>query len=105
MKDEGESDMLNKQMFRILLEILVGIILSVIANTIVISIGYNHFYSSGISNYQVKFLGIDVFNIQGINGSVVGTPNTSKMIIMGLVFSLIMVAVAEFTINLKKSKK
>lgn len=97
--------MSNKKTLRILLEILAGIILSVIANTIAISIGYNHFYSSGISNYQVKFLGIDVFNIQGINGSVVGTPNSSKMIIIGFLFSLILVVVAECTINIKKSKK
>ena len=97
--------MSNKQAFRILVEILAGIGLSVITNVIAISLGYKQFYSSGLESYQVKFLGIDIFNIESVNGPIVGTPVIPKMIIIGFIFSLVLMVVAEFIINAKKKKK
>lgn len=97
--------MSNKQVLRILIEIVIGIVVSVIMSVIAISIGYSTFYTDKLTNLDVNFLGMNIFNIKMVGDVAVGTPDTSKMTILGVICSLIIVVVVEFIINFRNNIK
>lgn len=97
--------MSSKQLFRVSIEIILGIIISVIVNTLLISAGFSAIKSSSAKEYAVSFLGINIYNIQSVGGSLKGTPVVLNMVILGFIFSLIIVVLVELFVYLKVCTK
>lgn len=104
-KKSGGMSAENKLFMRLMIEILVGIGISVVANLIAITFGYKHFYKAALDNYNVRFLGIKVFNIVKEGAKGVGTPNIQNMMLVGVMCSVILVVICEIIVNVKAKKQ
>lgn len=103
MSDKGSETMMKRQEVRIIIEVLAGIVISVILNSIMISIGYMFVNSQGLKNYDVSILGMDIFKIT--NGGATGEPITSNMIFIGVACSIILVVIIEIIIENKRRSR
>ncbi|HIH35158.1 MAG: LlsX family protein [Lachnospiraceae bacterium] len=102
--------MSNKQLSRIIIEIVAGIGISVAICAIAISLGYSHIYkayysSAHLKNYDVKLLGLKIYSLTMVDGKAQGLPENSSMMILGFVGALIFVVVAEVVIFCRERKK
>lgn len=91
--------LINKQEYRIILEVIMGIILSIIINFIMISIGYSHYYSLNLQEkaYFINEMGMPIYKI--INGK--GIPVITNMIFSGIIWSILIVIIIELIISIK----
>lgn len=92
--------MFKKQEFRIIGEILLGIVISVIFNFLCISFGYYKINADKLDTYSVSPFGLEIFQIK--NGGNSGSPVVTNMMYIGIIFSILMVIVVEVIIGMKK---
>lgn len=92
------------QFKRICLEIVVGIIISVILSAILISLGYYKVNSNDLDKYSVNFIGVTIYNITKINGDFVGEAINQNMSMIGIICSVILIIVNETRIFIKNKK-
>jgi hypothetical protein len=79
--------MLKKREKRIIIEIIIGVILSVALNFIMISTGYATVYSHHLNQHIVSVFGMKIFTIT--NAGSTGLSNPSGMMIIGIIFTII----------------
>lgn len=92
---------MNKQAKRVVFNIILGMIISVIIFTILITIGYIKFNNSEMNSLPINLLGINIFQITGGKG----VPNNNNMTFLGIVFSMITVLSGEFLASKKGKRK
>lgn len=92
--------MLKKQEFRIIGEILLGIVISVVFNFIYISFGYYKIHVDKLDTYSVSPFGLEIFQIK--NGGNSGNPVITNLTYIGIIFSILMVIIIEVILSMKK---
>lgn len=97
--------MLKKQELRIVVEIIIGIIVSFIFNFLLIGYGYMVSNTHHLSNHTVKFLNMSVYSITNFGKN--GSPNTTNMMFIGIIFSCLFVILGEmlYSLIIKKRRK
>ncbi|MBC2017536.1 LlsX family protein [Listeria seeligeri] len=88
---------------RIMASIFGGIVIGVLICFVAISIGYNQMNDTSLINYNVKVFGLSIFNIHRIGSELVGTPNNSSMMFIGVIFSMILAIFIEIFIAFKNN--
>lgn len=84
-----------KQDIRILIEVLIGMIISALLNFALITIGYFQFDQK--HPLDVNFLGITIYKI----AKKTGEPNITNMVFIGIIFSTLAVIIGEIWVNKK----
>lgn len=97
--------MKKNQMVRIILEIVGGIVFSVLLCAIFIFFGYYHINEVEINEYTVKILNFPIYNIALKNGEMVGTPLNQNMSIIGIICSIISIMIVETWCYVRKKGK
>ena len=95
----------KKQMIRILLEILGGIVFSIILCGVLIFIGYYHANSNQLTEYTVEVLSFPIYKIVFRNGELIGTALNQNMSIIGILCSIITILVVEVKCYITGKKK
>ncbi|GAA2868567.1 LlsX family protein [Lactobacillus intestinalis] len=92
--------LMHKQEYRIILEIIGGIVLSIVINFVSISIGYTkYFYLDNFKKeYFIKLLGLPIYKIY----NKIGTPILANMIFIGVICSILVVFLMELFIARKQ---
>ncbi len=96
----------SKQFKRIIIEIIAGIILAVILCSIWIGFGYYEAKAKDISEYIVRFFGIQIYAISKEAGNYKGIANNQNMVFIGVITSMLLMIIAETRYYFKaKSRK
>lgn len=85
----------SKQFKRIMLEIVIGIILSMILCAIWIGFGYYTIKTKNINEYIVRFFGIQIYAIKKVGSSYEGVANNQNMIFLGVIVSMLLMIITE----------
>ncbi|MBU5487318.1 LlsX family protein [Clostridium sp. MSJ-8] len=96
--------MKNNQFARVCVEIVVGIVISVLLSAILIAFGYYKIKSSDLSSYNVSFIGFDLYKISKSGGEYVGQALNQNMSIIGIIWSMVVVLVNETRLYIKSKK-
>ncbi|MFA9396819.1 MAG: LlsX family protein [Clostridiaceae bacterium] len=96
--------MRNNQFVRICLELLAGIIISVVLCCILIFLGYYKINAESLNEYTVKLFGVIIYEIKNISGDMVGTAINKNMSIIGSICCIVSVIVWETNAILKGKK-
>jgi len=95
---------MKNQFVRICIEILGGIIVSVVLCAIWIFFGYFHINSAELSNYTVSFFGVPIYEITNIADEMTGSAMNQNMSIIGISCSIILIFVVELIYYFKSKK-
>lgn len=95
----------KNQIVRIILEIVGGIVFSVVLCAILIFFGYYHINAVEINEYTVKILNFPIYNIVLKNGEMVGTALNQNMSLVGIICSIISIMIEETLCYIRKKKK
>ncbi|WP_439443241.1 LlsX family protein [Listeria aquatica] len=88
---------MKKKSLRIVINITIGIIVSILLYTLLITIGYSR-YSSGV--YHIKAFNLLIYTINGNSG----IPHPNNMLFIGILFSIIFVIIGEIYANWRIKK-
>ena len=91
--------MFKKQEFRIIIEVVAGIVISGIINSIFIAIGYAT--ANNATTYTIRELGMPIYKVSGNSG----TPIMANMMFSGTVLSIVIVIVVETIIAVRRRDK
>ncbi len=94
----------NNLLLRIVLEFVVGIIISMVLCCILIFIGYFHTHSADLTAYTVRFLEFPIYEITTTDGKMTGTALNQNMSVIGIISSVICIIIFEI-IHFVKIKK
>ena len=97
--------MKNKQGLRILLELVAGMVFSVILCYILIFLGYSTFYKDNFNEYTVNIFGLPIYEIVMQSGKGPGTAFNQNMFLVNIICSIITVIAVETTIFIKNKNK
>lgn len=95
--------MLQRKKFRMVVELVVGFILSFGFNFIMISIGYATLYSHKLNEYMVNVAGIAIYHIT--DGGEKGIAINSGMMLVGIIFVIFFVIIVEFIVAQRQKRK
>ncbi|MBC1743467.1 LlsX family protein [Listeria welshimeri] len=95
----------NNPTIRIITSIVLGIIIGFLICFVAISMGYNQMNDATLTDYSVKVFGLPIFDIQRVGSDLVGTPNNSSMMFIGVIFSMILAIVIEIVVSLKNKHR
>ena len=90
--------MKNKQGLRIILELVAGMVFSVILCCILIFFGYSTFYKDNFNEYTVNIFGLPIYEIVMQSGKGQGTAFNQNMFLVNIICSIITVIAVETTI-------
>jgi Mn2+/Fe2+ NRAMP family transporter len=91
---------MKKQTTRICIEIITGIILSVVIIFIAIAIAYAIVHAKDLSNFNLNFLGLPIYKISKTSNDFKGVANTDNMMLFGVVCSVLSVLLGELFFGL-----
>ena len=97
--------MKNKQGLRIILELVAGMVFSVILCYILIFLGYSTFYKDNFNEYTVNIFGLPIYEIVMQSGEGQGTAFNQNMSLVSIICSIITVIAVETTIFIKNKNK
>ena len=97
--------MKNKQGLRIILELVAGMVFSVILCYILIFLGYSTFYKDNFNEYTVNIFGLPIYEIVMQGGKGQGTAFNQNMSLVGIICSTITMIAVETTISIKNKNK
>ncbi|AAT03892.1 protein LlsX [Listeria monocytogenes] len=87
--------------FRIIASIVLGILIGVLICFVAIGLGYIHMNDGTLKEYSVKIFGLTIFDIKRVGSEMVGTPNNTSMMFIGVIISMILAIVVEIIVSLK----
>ncbi|ARP50574.1 MULTISPECIES: DUF5963 family protein [Caproicibacterium] len=94
----------NNLLLRIVLEFVVGIIISMVLCCILIFIGYFHTHSADLTAYTVRFFQFPIYEITTTGGKMTGTALNQNMSVISIIFSVVCIIIFE-AIHFVKAKK
>lgn len=87
--------MIRNSSSRIVFEIVLGVLISIVLSFIAISTAYFFVISRGMHMFSLKIMGLDLYNITLVNGRYVGNANSNSMIILGVICSMLTIFILE----------
>lgn len=91
-------------LYRIIIELIVGCILSLIMNYVIISIGYFHYYQHALTTYTVTLFTLPIYRIAGTGSNVVGTSITQNITMTSILITIFFVIVFEIVYRIIKKR-